>query len=57
MLEGKKTFIALGIALLGFFGLSSLLSEAEAAASVDSVLQLIGIAGAVWGRWVARPKG
>ena len=55
-MDGKKTYIALAIALLGYFGFAELVSESELAASTDSVIQLVGIIGAVWGRFVARPK-
>jgi hypothetical protein len=53
-LEGKKTYSFLAIALLGYLGLSDLITEAEVAASIDNVAQLVGILGAVWGRYVAK---
>ena len=56
MFEGKKTYISLAVVLLGYFGFAELISQTELAASVDSVLQLIGVVGAVYGRIVARPK-
>ncbi len=55
LLEGKKTYLGLLIALLGVVGLGDFLSEAEASATWDSVAQIVGLVIALYGRFVARP--
>ena len=53
-LEGKKTYIGIAVVLVGFFGLSSLISDAEIASSIDSIIQLTGVAVAVYGRYATK---
>ena len=55
-LEGKKTFIGIAVVIIGFFGGAKLISEAETAQTIDSILQLIGIGITIYGRYKARPK-
>lgn len=55
-LQGRKTYIGLAVALLGVLGFGSLISEEELGRSVDLVLELVGIAVGVYGRFVARPR-
>ena len=52
-LDGYKTYIALGITFLGILGYGELISEGETAQLIDLVTQIIGILGAVYGRWHA----
>jgi len=56
-MQGKKTYISLAVIVLGMFGASQYISEAEVATTVDAVLKLVGVAGVVYGRYVAKPKG
>ncbi len=53
-LEGYKTFVGIGIALLGALGLGELISEDEAMVAVDLIAQLAGLAIAVYGRIKAK---
>lgn len=55
-LNGLKTYLGLGVALLGVLGFGGLISEDEAGRSYDLVIELVGIVFAVYGRFVARPK-
>lgn len=55
-LQGFKTYIGLAVTVLGIFGFGSLVSEEELGRSVDLVMELVGIALAVYGRFVAKPK-
>lgn len=55
-LAGKKTYISLAIVLLGVLGFGDLVSEGELAEGIDAVLKVVGLAGAVYGRAVAKPK-
>lgn len=54
MLNGYKTFIGLGITLLGIFGLGDIISTEEAQDAVNMAIQLVGITLAVIGRIKAR---
>ena len=56
LLEGKKTYLSLVVILLGVFGLGDMISEGELADGVDLVLQLVGLVGAVYGRFKAKSK-
>jgi len=55
-LQGYKTYIGLAITLLGVLGLGGIISSDELTEIVDGVLQIAGIAIAVYGRIVALPK-
>lgn len=52
-LDGYKTYIALALAFLGLLGYGELISEGEVAQLIDLITQVIGILGAVYGRWHA----
>lgn len=52
-LDGKKTYIALVLVLLGTFGYGELITEGEVSQIIDLVTQLIGIIGAIYGRFDA----
>jgi expansin (peptidoglycan-binding protein) len=55
-LKGKKTYIGLAIALAGILNLSTLISDAEITSSINAIFELVGIAVAVAGRYVAKPE-
>ena len=50
MLQGYKTFIGIGIALLGALGFGSFISEEEAGHAVNLIIELVGLGIAVYGR-------
>ena len=53
-MEGKKTYIALAIAVLGMMGVTQEVIDQDGLTQiVDGVLQLIGLLGAVYGRYDA----
>lgn len=54
MFEGKKTYVSIAIALVGYFGLAQYITEAETASLISSVLELVGLVGAIYGRYVAK---
>ena len=56
LLEGKKTYLGLAIALLGALGLGGLISEGEANQVVNLVIELVGLVLAIYGRIKAKPK-
>ena len=56
ILEGKKTYIGIAIALLGVFGLGNIISEGEANELVSKIIEVVGLVLAVYGRVVAKPK-
>lgn len=53
-LEGKKTYIGLAVTLAGVFGLSEYVLPSEIEIAGESIMTLIGIAIAVYGRYVAK---
>jgi len=55
-LEGKKTYIGLVVALIGVLNLTKYISPEEAEHAMKLIFELIGIAIAVYGRAVAKPK-
>ena len=54
ILEGKKTYIGLAIAILGIMGLGNYISETETAILLNSSFEIIGILIAVYGRFVTK---
>ena len=52
-LEGKKTYISLIVAVLGIIGVGDILGEAEVTGIIDTVIAIIGIIGAIYGRYDA----
>lgn len=56
ILEGRKTFIGIGLVVLGFLGGGDLISEGEVNVGWDAVVQLVGLVVAVIGRIKAKPK-
>jgi hypothetical protein len=55
-LDGYKTYIMLLVAAAGFFFPKLGLTEADAASIVQGVAVVAGLAGAAYGRKVAKPK-
>ena len=54
MLDGKRTYIGLAVALLGYFGLAQIIGGTEEVTrAVDSALALFGFVMAVYGRYKA----
>lgn len=53
ILDGKKTYIGIAILFLGAIGASHLATNAEVSTVVDSVLKIVGVAVAVYGRYKA----
>lgn len=53
-LQGKKTYISLAVALIGVFGLASYVTPTEATELINSIITVIGIVGAVYGRVVTK---
>ena len=56
ILEGKKTYLGLAIALVGILGLSQYISEAETTTLLNSLFEIVGIVIAIYGRIVTRPS-
>jgi hypothetical protein len=56
MLKGYKTYIGIGISLLGVLGFGDVISEGEAVEIVDLAMQLVGLVIAVYGRFAAKLK-
>jgi len=54
LLEGKKTFIGIAIAVLGMTGAAAFISPDESEALFNAIFQIVGIAVAVYGRVVAK---
>jgi len=56
LLEGKKTFVGLAIILCGVLGFAKYITNVEIENSANLIVELIGIAIAVYGRIVAKPN-
>lgn len=52
-LKGKKTYIGIAILALGAMGLSKFITDAEVGVIIDSVLKIVGVVVAVYGRYSA----
>ena len=57
ILEGKKTYIGLALTLAGVFGLARFITNAELEVALNALFEIAGVALAVYGRFVAQPKG
>ncbi len=55
-LEGKKTFIGLGVLLIGAFGLSNYIAPAEWERVIKLSFELVGLIGVIVGRIMAKPR-
>ena len=53
MLEGKKTYIGIVVALAGASGLSRFVSEGDLTTTLNTILELLGLAIATYGRYKA----
>lgn len=56
MLEGKKTYMGLVIALAGALGLFRYISEGDLSTILNSTAEIVGIVFAAYGRYKAKPK-
>ena len=56
MFEGKKTYIGLFIALAGAFGIFKYVTETDLATTLNTLLEVAGLAFATYGRYKAKPK-
>lgn len=56
LLEGKKTYIGLAVALIGVLGLTNYITPDETEQAMSLIFELAGILIAVYGRFVAKPK-
>ena len=56
MLEGKKTFIGILIALSGTLGLYKYISEGDLTTFLNVGTELVGLAIAAYGRYKVKPK-
>lgn len=50
-MNGRKTYAALVIVLLGYLGLADFITDDEVGKLTDSVAQIVGIAIAFYGRY------
>ena len=50
ILEGKKTYIGLAVALIGVLGISSYITETETADLLNKLFEIAGILMAIYGR-------
>ena len=55
-LSGKKTYIGIFIALAGAFGVFKYVSEGDLATTLNTLLEVTGLAFAAYGRYKAKPK-
>lgn len=53
ILDGKKTYIGIAILALGALGVAKFITDAEVGVIVDSVLKIVGVCVAVYGRYNA----
>lgn len=53
VLKGRRTYISIAIFAVGFFGVAQFVTEAEVGQLVDAVLGIVGIVGAIYGRYNA----
>jgi hypothetical protein len=52
-MEGKKTYAGIIISVIGVLGVSHFVTPDEVSATYDSIIQLAGLALAVYGRYKA----
>lgn len=52
-LNGYKTYLGLVVALLGVAGLGDIVSEQELSQVIDSIISIVGLAIATYGRYDA----
>ena len=56
MFEGKKTYIGIFIALAGALGVFRYVSEGDLTTTLNTLLEVAGLAFATYGRYKAKPK-
>ena len=54
--KGKKTYTGIIVTLVGVLGLSDFITAEETANTINQVLELVGIALAVYGRSVVKTR-
>jgi len=54
MLEGRKTYIGLIVALAGAAGVFNYVSKSDFATTLNTLFEFVGLAIAVYGRWAAK---
>lgn len=52
----SKTFIGVGVAIIGWLGFADIISESDLAGIVDATIALVGFATAIYGRVKASGK-
>jgi len=57
VLAGRKTFIGIAITVIGMTGLAAFITPVEFEVLVNSIIEIVGVVIAVYGRVVARPQG
>ena len=53
MLKGKKTYIGILMIIIGMIGCNGIINESELSVVIDSILKIVGIFVAVYGRYKA----
>ena len=56
MLEGKKTYIGIALAILGSFGAFNYISESDITTTLNVIVEVTGFALAAYGRFKAKPQ-
>ena len=56
MLEGKKTYLGIIIALAGAFGVFKYVGESDFTTTLNTILEFAGLLIAAYGRYKAKPK-
>ena len=56
ILEGRKTYIGLVVALVGVLGVSDIISSEDVSAVLDKLFEVAGILLAAYGRWDAQRR-
>lgn len=55
MLEGKKTYIGIVVALLGAIGVFKYVSEGDLTTTLNTLAEVVGLGIAAYGRFKAKP--
>ena len=52
-LDGKKTYIAIAVLIIGLLGAGDIITESDVSGLINASMQIIGIVGAIYGRYDA----
>lgn len=52
-LEGKKTYISVAVLIIGLIGAGDFITESDVSGLINAAMQIIGIVGAIYGRYDA----